>query len=196
MFFVPRTSLPAKMTWYGDTVWLWYGEVDMLTKRVCQFHQVATSKLFQRGVYFTCGMFLLIPYTEVIPLLRFFFMFCDCPVSFASTLSTRSSEPDCRHEYLCHTVLTLVFGARWYFFCSFPAHVRPYINSLRNVQNVRCLSCCASFVPCQLFSDYFGRAPKLNIPGYTFPVEEFYLEVRDGKITDAQHSCQLKPASV
>lgn len=29
----------------------------------------------------------------------------------------------------------------------------------------------------QLFSDYFNQAPKLNIPGYTFPVEEFYLEV-------------------
>ncbi|CAM9373169.1 unnamed protein product, partial [Hapterophycus canaliculatus] len=27
-----------------------------------------------------------------------------------------------------------------------------------------------------LFSDYFNQAPKLNIPGYTFPVEEFYLE--------------------
>ena len=30
----------------------------------------------------------------------------------------------------------------------------------------------------QLFSDYFNQAPKLNIPGYTFPVEEFYLEVK------------------
>ncbi|CAN0384153.1 unnamed protein product, partial [Ectocarpus sp. 12 AP-2014] len=27
-----------------------------------------------------------------------------------------------------------------------------------------------------LFSDYFSQAPKLNIPGYTFPVEEYYLE--------------------
>ncbi|CAM9614623.1 unnamed protein product [Pylaiella littoralis] len=27
-----------------------------------------------------------------------------------------------------------------------------------------------------LFSNYFSNAPKLNIPGYTFPVEEFYLE--------------------
>lgn len=34
------------------------------------------------------------------------------------------------------------------------------------------------FCPIQLFSDYFGGAPKLNIPGYTFPVEEFFLEVR------------------
>lgn len=29
----------------------------------------------------------------------------------------------------------------------------------------------------QLFSNYFNQAPKLNIPGYTFPVQEFYLEV-------------------
>ncbi|CAN0359512.1 unnamed protein product, partial [Ectocarpus sp. 8 AP-2014] len=27
-----------------------------------------------------------------------------------------------------------------------------------------------------LFSNYFSQAPKLNIPGYTFPVEEYYLE--------------------
>lgn len=28
----------------------------------------------------------------------------------------------------------------------------------------------------ELFSEYFGGCPMLHIPGFTFPVKEFYLE--------------------